>query len=96
MRLSESMFLWKMIQAFCSNMDHTPKFIGFKSGEDGGQSSFDKNPSKLSLQKLGTNLEVWMECYSAVSESFLQHRQVHMMVDFDTLINEDKGRFLST
>ena len=47
-RLSASVFLWEITQAFCSNGDHAPKSIGFKSGEDGGQSSFDQNPSKLS------------------------------------------------
>ena len=29
-------------QAFCSKIDHIPKFTRLRSGEDGGQSSFDQ------------------------------------------------------
>ena len=33
-------------QASCSKIDYIPKFIGLRSGEDGGQSSFDQKDLK--------------------------------------------------
>ena len=38
-------------QAFLSKMDHIPKSIGLRSGEEGGQSSFDQKDLKLSLHQ---------------------------------------------
>ena len=34
-------------QAFCSKINHIPKSIGLRSGEDGGQSFFDQKDLKL-------------------------------------------------
>ena len=38
-------------QAFLSKMDHIPKSIGLRSGEEGGQSFFDQKDLKLSLHQ---------------------------------------------
>ena len=38
-------------QAFLSKMDHIPKSIELRSGEEGGQSFFDQKDLKLSLHQ---------------------------------------------
>ena len=38
-------------QVFLSKMDNIPKSIGLRSGEEGGQSSFDQKDLKLSLHQ---------------------------------------------
>ena len=50
--------VWVTLQAFCSKIDHVPKSIGFKSVEQGGQSSLCQKDSKLSLHQFWTNLAV--------------------------------------
>ena len=44
-----STFEYDTAKAFLSKMDHIPKSIGLRSGEEGGQSSFDQKDLKLSL-----------------------------------------------
>ena len=46
-----STFECDKVQAFLSKMDHIPKSIGLRSGEEGSQSSFDKKDLKLSLHQ---------------------------------------------
>ena len=55
----KSMLEHEAVQAFCSKIDHMPKFMGLRSRDEGAQSSLDQTDLKLFLHQSWTILAVW-------------------------------------